>query len=124
MGMVEVSMPTAAPAMNLLILVSRRLLAMLVVTISPSNHQHGHINGGGLQDTANKGDNGTCGNGSLSSNGVRGKHVDDRAQHSATLEGGYYASSDRAVRVIEVLDELGERDDASDDTGVVTEEET
>lgn len=122
MGIVEVSIPTAAPAMNLSSCVSMYTV-LLRSSISPSNHKHGHVDGRSLQNTADQGHDRACSDSPLTTKVVGDDHIDDRTQNSSTLEGRDDATSDCAVGIVEVLNELRERDDTSDDTRIITKQE-
>jgi hypothetical protein len=89
----------------------------------PSNREHDHINSSALQDTSDQRDDGTCSNSPFSTKTVGDDHIDDRTQNSATLEGRDNTTSDSAIRIVEVFDELREGDDSTNDAGVIAEEE-
>ena len=120
--MVEVSIPTAAPATNLSSSVSV-FLTSFHSTILPSDHEHSHVDSRRLENTSNQRDDRTCSDSPLATKAIGDDHVNNRAQDSTALEGRDDTSSSCAVGIVEVLDKLRKGDDTSDDTRVITKQE-
>jgi hypothetical protein len=76
-----------------------------------------------LQDTSDQGDDGTRSDSPFSTKTVGDDHIDDCTQDSAALEGRDDTTSDGAVGIVEVFNELREGDDSSNDTRVIAEQE-